>query len=99
VDVSLVDLSLTTEKPVTVDAINAAMKKAAAAAPLKGFLEYTEEELVSSDFFGNPASSVFDATQTKVIGDKFAKVFSWYDNEWGFSNRIFYVGLLVASLG
>jgi glyceraldehyde 3-phosphate dehydrogenase len=99
VDVSLVDLSLTTEKPVTVASINAAMKKAAAAAPLEGFLEYTEEELVSSDFIGNPASSVFDATQTKVIGDKFAKVFAWYDNEWGFSNRMIDLALLVASKG
>jgi glyceraldehyde 3-phosphate dehydrogenase len=95
VDVSLVDLTVATEKPLSVEAINAAMKKASENAPLKGFLQYTEEELVSSDFIGNPASSIFDATQTKAIGDKFAKVFSWYDNEWGFANRMIDLGLLM----
>jgi glyceraldehyde 3-phosphate dehydrogenase len=99
VDVSLVDLTLTTEKAVTVESINAAMKKAAETSPLKGFLAYTDEELVSSDFIGNPASSIFDATQTKVLGDKFAKVFSWYDNEWGFSNRMIDLALLMAQKG
>ncbi len=99
VDVSLVDLTVTTEKPVTVESINAAMKKAASAEPLRGFLDYTEEELVSSDYIGNPASSVFDATQTKVMGDRFAKVFAWYDNEWGFSNRMVDLALLVAKKG
>jgi glyceraldehyde 3-phosphate dehydrogenase len=96
IDVSLVDLTLTTEKPVTIEAINAAMKKAADSSPLKGFLSYVDEELVSSDFIGNPASSLFDATQTKVLGDKFAKVFSWYDNEWGFANRMIDLALLMA---
>ena len=72
------------------------VSKAASSAPLQGFLEYTEEELVSADYIGNPASSVFDATQTKVLGDKFAKVFSWYDNEWGFSNRMVDLTQLVA---
>src|SRR5262245_31119575 len=65
VDVSLIDLTLTTEKAVTVESINAAMKKASENAPLKGVLEYTEEPLVSSDYIGNPASSTFDATETK----------------------------------
>jgi len=96
VDVSLVDLSLTTEKPVTAESINAAMKQAAASGPLKGFLEYTEEPLVSSDYIGSPFSSIFDATQTKVIGDKFAKVFAWYDNEWGFSSRMVDLAVLMA---
>jgi glyceraldehyde 3-phosphate dehydrogenase len=99
VDVSLVDLTLTTEKPVTLESINLAMKKAASSAPLKGFLEYTDEELVSSDFIGNPASSIFDATLTKVLGDKFAKVFAWYDNEWGFSNRMVDLAALMAKKG
>ena len=99
IDVSLVDLTLTTEKPVTVEAINAAMKKAADTSPLKGFLSYVDEELVSSDFIGNPYSSIFDATQTKVLGDKFAKIFSWYDNEWGFSNRMVDLVSLVAKKG
>jgi glyceraldehyde 3-phosphate dehydrogenase len=96
VDVSLVDLSLTTEKPVTAESINAAMKQAAASGPLKGFLEYTEEPLVSCDYIGSPFSSIFDATQTKVIGDKFAKVFAWYDNEWGFSSRMVDLAVLMA---
>jgi len=98
-DVSLVDLSLTTEKPVTVESINAAMKQAASSGPLKGFLEYTEEPLVSCDYIGTAASSVFDATQTKVIGDKFAKVFAWYDNEWGFSSRMVDLAVLMAKKG
>ena len=99
VDVSLVDLTLTTEKPVSIESINAAMKKAADSGPLKGILEYTEEPLVSSDFIGNPASSIFDATETKVLGDRFAKVFSWYDNEWGFSNRMVDLAVLLAKKG
>jgi glyceraldehyde 3-phosphate dehydrogenase len=99
VDVSLIDLTLTTEKPVSAESINAAMKKASENAPLKGVLEYTEEPLVSSDYIGNPASSTFDATETKVLGDKFAKVFAWYDNEWGFSNRMVDLAVLLAKKG
>jgi glyceraldehyde 3-phosphate dehydrogenase len=97
IDVSLVDLTVTTEKPVSVESINAAMKKAASSAPLKGFLYYTDEELVSSDYIGHPGSSIFDATQTKIIGDRFAKVFAWYDNEWGFSNRMLDLVRLIAA--
>jgi glyceraldehyde 3-phosphate dehydrogenase len=97
-DVSLVDLTLTTSKPVTKDAIHAAMK-AAAEGPMKGVLAYTEEPLVSSDFIGNPASSTFDATMTQVLGTNFAKIFSWYDNEWGFSNRMIELSQLVAKKG
>lgn len=96
IDVSLVDLTLTTEKPVTVESINAAMKAASESGPLKGFLYYTDEPLVSSDFIGHPGSSIFDATQTKILGDRFAKVFSWYDNEWGFANRMIDLALLIA---
>jgi glyceraldehyde 3-phosphate dehydrogenase len=96
VDVSLVDLTVVTEKPVSVESIHAAMKKASETAPLKGFLEYTEEELVSCDYIGAAASSTFDATQTKILGDKFAKVFAWYDNEWGFSNRMVDLAQLVS---
>jgi glyceraldehyde 3-phosphate dehydrogenase len=99
VDVSLVDLTLTTEKSVTVDSINAAMKKAAESAPLKGYLYYVDEDLVSGDFIGHPGSSIFDSTQTKVLGDKFAKVFSWYDNEWGFANRMIDLAQLMAKKG
>jgi glyceraldehyde 3-phosphate dehydrogenase len=95
-DVSIVDLTVTTDKPVTKDAIHAAMKTAAVG-PLKGILAYVDEPLVSSDFIGDPHSSSFDATQTLVIGDKFAKVFAWYDNEWGFSNRMIDLVQLVAA--
>jgi glyceraldehyde 3-phosphate dehydrogenase len=95
-DVSLIDLTFETEKPLSKDAIHAAMK-AAADGPLKGILGYTEEQLVSSDYIGDPRSSIFDATVTQVMGDNFAKVFSWYDNEWGFSNRMIELAQLVAS--
>jgi glyceraldehyde 3-phosphate dehydrogenase len=98
-DVSLVDLTLTTEKPVTKDAIHAAMKKAASEGAMKDVLDYTEEQLVSSDYIGNPASSTFDATMTQVLGDRFAKIFAWYDNEWGFSHRMIDLALLVAKKG
>jgi glyceraldehyde 3-phosphate dehydrogenase len=96
-DVSIVDLCFESEKPMTKDAIHAAMKVAAAAGPLKGILGYTEEPLVSSDYIGDPRSSIFDATQTQIMGDRFAKVFSWYDNEWGFSNRMIELAQLVAA--
>jgi len=97
VDVSLVDLSLSTEKPVSVEAINEAMKKAAASPAMKGYLAYTDLQLVSSDYIGHPASSIFDGTLTKTLGDRFAKVFAWYDNEWGFSERMVDLVKLVAS--
>jgi glyceraldehyde 3-phosphate dehydrogenase (phosphorylating) len=93
-NVSLVDLVAELEKPATADAINQAMQ-AAAAGPLKGVLQFCEEELVSSDFNGNPHSSIFDAALTKVMDNNFVKVLSWYDNEWGFSNRMRDVALFV----
>jgi len=86
-NVSLVDLTFVTEKPITVDSVNAAVK-AAAEGPLKGILGYTTEELVSSDFKGNPDSSIFDSLLTKVVGANTGKIISWYDNEWGYSNRV-----------
>ena len=85
-NVSVVDLTFVSEKPITVESINAAIK-AAAEGPLKGILGYTDEELVSSDFKGNPLSSIFDSMLTKVVGNT-GKVISWYDNEWGYSNRV-----------
>jgi glyceraldehyde 3-phosphate dehydrogenase len=85
-NVSVVDLTFVAEKPITVESINAAVK-AAAEGPLKPYLGYTEEELVSSDFKGNPLSSIFDAPLTKVVGN-LGKIISWYDNEWGYSNRV-----------
>ncbi|MFC1490129.1 type I glyceraldehyde-3-phosphate dehydrogenase [Candidatus Latescibacterota bacterium] len=83
---SLTDLVVELEKDVTVEEVNAAMKKAAEG-ELKGVLEYTEDPIVSSDVIGNPASSVFDAQSTSVIGGNMVKILSWYDNEWGYSNR------------
>ncbi|MBI3246519.1 MAG: type I glyceraldehyde-3-phosphate dehydrogenase [Deltaproteobacteria bacterium] len=86
-NVSVVDLVAELDKPATEAAINAAMKTAAEG-PLKGVLQYCEEELVSTDFNGNPHSSIFDSPLTKVMDGNFIKVLSWYDNEWGFSNRM-----------
>jgi len=84
---SAVDLVFTTPDPVDVDQINAALK-AAAEGPMKGILAYTEDPIVSTDIVGDPHSSIVDAGGTMVIGDgRMAKVISWYDNEWGYSNR------------
>jgi len=96
VDVSLVDLTVRTERPITKDALHQAMR-AAAEGPMKGFLYYTEEQLVSGDYIGHPGSSIFDATMTQILGDNFAKVFSWYDNEWGFANRMIDLARIVGS--
>jgi len=85
-DVSLTDLAVVVEKPVTVGEINAAFK-AAADGPMKGILEYTEEELVSSDFIGNAHSCIFDSKTTNVVDGTLLKVSGWYDNEWGYSSR------------
>jgi glyceraldehyde 3-phosphate dehydrogenase len=86
-NVSVVDLTVVLEKAATAEAINEAFTKAANG-PMKGILEVTHEELVSIDFRGNPHSSIVDAGLTKVVDGNLAKVFSWYDNEWGFSNRM-----------
>jgi glyceraldehyde 3-phosphate dehydrogenase len=86
-NVSVVDLKITAKRATTVDEINAAMKTAAAG-PLKGILAVTAEPLVSSDFNHNPASSTFALDQTKVMDGNFVRILTWYDNEWGFSNRM-----------
>ncbi|MCX6344263.1 MAG: type I glyceraldehyde-3-phosphate dehydrogenase [Armatimonadetes bacterium] len=85
--VSLVDLTVNLTRPATVEAINAAVK-AAAEGPMKGILAYTEEPVVSSDFRGDSHSSIFDGASTMMLGDKFAKVLAWYDNEWAYSERV-----------
>ena len=85
-DVSLTDLAVVVERPVTVAEINAAFK-AAAEGPMSGILQYTEEELVSSDFIGNPHSCIFDSKTTNVVDGTLLKVSGWYDNEWGYSSR------------
>ncbi len=87
INVSVVDFTFTAKRDTTVDEVNKIMQEAAASGPLKGILEINELPLVSIDFNHNPASSIFDVTQTKVIGN-LVKVLSWYDNEWGFSNRM-----------
>lgn len=86
IDGSLLDLVAELEKKTTAEEINLAMKSAAAGS-LKGYLEYCEDPIVSSDVVGNPASSVFDATSTRVMDGNFVKVIAWYDNEWGYSKR------------
>src|SRR5437762_1300791 len=88
INVSLVDLTFTAKRPTTVEEVNKAMQEAAASGPLKGVLAYNDAPLVSSDFNHDPHSSIFDATLTKIIDGTLVKVFSWYDNEWGFSNRM-----------
>jgi len=85
-DGSITDLTVELRKKVTVEEVNAAMKKAAEG-PLKGILEYTEEPIVLTDIVGNPASCIFDADSTNVVEGNMVKVLGWYDNEWGYSNR------------
>jgi glyceraldehyde 3-phosphate dehydrogenase len=87
INVSVVDLSFISARETSVDEINKILSSAAASGPLKGILGVNTLPLVSVDFNGNPYSSIFDATQTKVMG-RLVKVLSWYDNEWGFSNRM-----------
>ncbi len=94
-NVSIVDLTTILEKDVDEQTVNAAMKRAADG-ELKGILEYCEEPLVSTDFSGNSHSSVFDAMLTKVLDNRMVKVFSWYDNEWGYACRLADVASLIA---
>jgi glyceraldehyde 3-phosphate dehydrogenase len=96
-NVSVVDLTFVAEKPITKDTINAALK-AASEGELKGILGYDTNELVSSDFKGDPRSSIVDGPLTKVVGNM-AKVISWYDNEWGYSNRVRDLILFLAKKG
>ena len=92
---SLTDLTFIAKKEVSVEAVKAAVK-AAAEGELKGVLEYTEDPIVSSDIVGDPHTSIFDATETKVIGN-LVKVLSWYDNEWGYSNALVRLTALIGS--
>jgi len=87
IDGSVVDLVATFENPVTVEAINQVLQKAAQG-PMKGIIEYCTDPVVSSDIIGNPHSSIFDSQLTMTIGTHSAKVLSWYDNEWGYSSRV-----------
>ena len=97
-NVSLIDLVVTTSRNTSKDGINRLMADAAKSKRFKGILGVTDEELVSVDFVHDPHSSIFDLTQTTVMGDRFARVLSWYDNEWGFSNRMVEAAALVGKL-
>jgi glyceraldehyde 3-phosphate dehydrogenase len=97
INVSMVDLTFISKKKTSVEAINAAIMKAANG-PLKGVLEYIDQPLVSGDFNHNPASSIFDSLETQVIGGTLVRILSWYDNEWGFSNRMADMAALIGKL-
>ncbi|MGI6449637.1 MAG: type I glyceraldehyde-3-phosphate dehydrogenase [Desulfitobacteriia bacterium] len=97
-NVSVVDFVVNVSKSTTKEEVNAKLKEAAAT-DLKGIMEYTELPLVSKDFNGNAHSSIVDALSTMVIGDKMVKILSWYDNEWGYSNRVIDLVKLIASRG
>ncbi|MGD8396549.1 MAG: type I glyceraldehyde-3-phosphate dehydrogenase [Candidatus Eiseniibacteriota bacterium] len=87
-DGSMTDLTAVVKKKASVDSVNAAFKAAAARGPLKGILQYSEEPLVSTDIIGNAHSSIFDSKLTAVVDGSLVKVYSWYDNEWGYANRV-----------
>jgi glyceraldehyde 3-phosphate dehydrogenase len=97
INVSVVDLTFTAGRDTSVEEINDAMRTASRG-ELKGVLEYTDEPLVSVDFNHNPASSIYDASLTKVLGGRLVKVCAWYDNEWGFSNRMLDTTLVLSAL-
>lgn len=97
-DGSIVDLVTVMSKPVTVEAVNQAIRKAAEG-PMKDVIEYTEDDIVSSDVIKNPHSAIFDAKMTRVVGGTFLKTFTWYDNEWGYSSRVVDLLRKIAKLG
>jgi len=97
-NVSLIDFKFVPRKPASVEAINGAMIAASKSNRLKGILETTDEELVSTDFNHNQASATFDLTQTQLVDGKLARVLAWYDNEWGFANRMCDVASLMGRL-
>ena len=97
-NVSMVDLVFQSTKPMTAEAINAALRDAASGG-LSGVLGYTELPLVSSDFVSDPHSAIIDGASTQVMGDHLAKVLAWYDNEWGFSNRMNDLAKKIGQLG
>ena len=99
VNVSMVDLVIEAKKKTSVEEINAAMRKASEKGPLKGILSYNDAPLVSVDFNHDASSSAFDSTQTQVTDGRLVRVLSWYDNEWGFSNRMSDTAVQMAKLG
>ena len=97
--VSIIDFVAETEKPATVESLNAAFKAASESDAMRGILGYTEEPLVSSDFRGDPRSAIVDADSTMVMGENMVKVIAWYDNEWGYSCRIADLTALICEAG
>ncbi|RCX01412.1 MULTISPECIES: type I glyceraldehyde-3-phosphate dehydrogenase [Kosakonia] len=97
--VSIVDLTVTLKRDVTAEEVNAAFREAAETGPLKGILGYSDEPLVSSDYQGDPRSSIIDGLSTLVIGGNLVKILAWYDNEWGFSNRLVELASLIGKRG
>jgi len=97
--VSIVDLTVTLKRDVTVEEVNAAFRKASESGPLKGILGYSDEPLVSSDYQGDPRSSIIDGLSTLVIGGNLVKILAWYDNEWAFSNRLVDLAVLMDQRG
>jgi glyceraldehyde 3-phosphate dehydrogenase len=95
-DGSVTDLVVELTREVTKDEVNAAFRAAAEGGPLKGYLYYTEDAIVSSDIVGSPASCTFDASLTMTFGNQ-VKVIGWYDNEWGYSSRLVDLAALVAA--
>jgi glyceraldehyde 3-phosphate dehydrogenase len=98
-DVSLVDLTFTPGRDTSRDEVNQILKAASESGPLAGILDYTDEPLVSIDLMHTPASSTVDSLETAVIDGKLVRVVSWYDNEWGFSNRMIDTAAAMAKLG
>jgi glyceraldehyde 3-phosphate dehydrogenase len=86
--VSLSDFTFLTKKSTTIESVNEVIKKSAEESRFKGIIDWTEESLVSSDIIGNPASAIVDLSLTNVVGGNMVKVVAWYDNEWGYSNRL-----------
>jgi glyceraldehyde 3-phosphate dehydrogenase len=97
--VSIVDLTVTLKRDVTVEEVNAAFRKAATSGPLQDILGYSDEPLVSSDYQGDPRSSIIDGLSTLVIGGNLVKILAWYDNEWAFSNRLVDLAVLMDQRG
>jgi glyceraldehyde 3-phosphate dehydrogenase len=97
--VSIVDLTVTLKRDVTVEEVNAAFRKAATSGPLQDILGYSDEPLVSSDYQGDPRSSIIDGLSTLVIGGNLVKILTWYDNEWAFSNRLVDLAVLMDQRG
>ena len=98
-NIKVVDFNVQLNKDVTVDQINEAVREASINGSLKGILEYSTLPVVSSDIIGNSHSSIFDAPFTRVIGGNYVKTLNWYDNEWGYSNRVVDLVSLLGSIG